>query len=279
MFSLYRNKSKNINHKLYQFMKLKNLFIIALLMIAGLSSCKKETTINPATPVVPVTPYERLLLSVTGMNRDYTFAYNADKTIKSYTWGGGFYKGEFSYQPNKLVLNFFDNNGAKAGDNIYELSNGITQKLTSTNYAANGTILDIYVTLCSYNAGGQLIKETYTKNGVPNGETDWSYDNNGDLSGLIAKDMNGTITWQTTYEYDLSLFDKAASYGQFNSNVTGFVYPKKAIHLIKKQTVIENNITKIYNYNYTFDAQGYVLTGIVKDNNNVLADNWTNTWQ
>src|SRR5258705_634318 len=259
-------------------MKLKTFAILLFVLAMAFTSCKKESTITNSIPVAPVTPNERLLLSVTGMNSNYSFEYNSDRTVKSYTWGGGTLKGSFSYPANKLVIIYYDNN-VKNSDYVFELSNGIAQKQTSNNYAINGTIIDTYVNLYSYNAGGQLIKETFTKNAVNGGSVDWSYDNNGDLSGLTVKDQNGTITWQSTYEYDLSLLDKSVSYGQFNSVGAGSVFPKKAKHLIKKQTTIENNITKTYNYTYTLDAQGYVLTAIVKDNANVLADNWTNTWQ
>src|SRR5258705_10517082 len=193
-------------------MKLKIFSFMLLVLAMAFTSCKKESTITNSTPIAPVTPNERLLLSVTGMNSNYSCEYNSDKTVKSCTWGGGTLKGSFSYPANKLVIIYYDNN-VKNSDYVFELSNGIAQKQTSNNYAINGTIIDTYVNLYSYNAGGQLIKETFTKNAVNCGSVDWGYYNNGDLSGVTGKNQNGILKLQNTYGYNLSLFDKTGSYG------------------------------------------------------------------
>lgn len=256
-------------------MKKLNL-IIAAVVIAFSSCSKKDSIVTPTTPPVPVN--ERMLLSYAGVYTTNVFTYNADKTLKSYTWVNGYGRAEYSYQPGKLMITHYGNN-IKVGLFIYELSAGIAQKLTSTFYDANGGVTDVYVTTYTYNSKGQKSKDDYTKNGSTYGSNSYTYDANNDMTILEIKDANGITTWKSVYEYDLALRDKSYSFGQFNSNGTGLIFPKVSQHLKKKQTITQNNAVTVYDYSYTLDASGYVLTGIVKDQANVTADNWTNTWE
>lgn len=259
-------------------MKKMNLLIAALSVTAAFTSCsKKDNTIDPVVQP-PVKANERLLLSATDPYQAFIFEYNADKTMKARTWGNGTYKETFTYLPGQMTVTQFSGN-KKSGETVFELSNGIAQKATATYYDANGAITDQYTTTYSYNPQGKLIKHEYTKNGMPDGTYTISYDANGDESATETKDKNGVITRQTELEYDLTLADKSVSFGQFNYAATGSVFPKMANHLIKKLTVKENNTTVHYNYSHTVDANGYELSGIIKDDMNVKISDWTYTWQ
>lgn len=258
-------------------MLFKKLFSALLFSTVAICACKKNHT-DPAVPVTPVKSNDRLLLKSSETYQTYEFQYNPDRTVKSYSWGNGYYRIEFSYLPNKMVYTL-TSSGKKTGYAEYELLNGIAQKFTVTYYDANGSATDTYSTDYTYNSKGQMIKEDYRKNGAANGHTFYNYNSDEDLASFINTDENGNIVFKHEYEYYTSLTDKSFSFGQFSGNCQGSVFPKKAKHLISKSLLTENTGTKTYNYSYTLDAQGYVLTALVKDDLGAEIDNWVNTWQ
>jgi hypothetical protein len=124
-----------------------------------------------------------------------------------------------------------------------------------------------------------MIKFEENKNDVFLGSVHRTYDVNGDMILSETKDANGVVTRSINYEYDLSKLDKSGSWGQSDANGTGSVFPKMAQHMIKKLTINQNNTIKVNNFSYTLDAQGYVVTGTCTNEQNVITDTWTNSWQ
>jgi len=183
---------------------------------------------------------------------------------------------EYTYEPNKLIQSFHLNNVLR-GYIVSELFNGIAKKQTSTYYDANGVVTDTYEDVFTYNAKGLLSKEEYKHNGSYAGTATWTYDNNDDLVNYLGKDKNGNITSNSNYEYDLNLLEKSGSFGQFNSNGLGSIFPKKSKHLVKKQTVLSTN--EHYYFTYTLDASGYVVSSVMKDDAAVTVGTTSNTWQ
>jgi hypothetical protein len=260
-------------------MKKNNILIAVIAAALAFTSCKKESTTSPDNTNPPVPANERLLQSYVATNSTSKyFTYNSDKTPKSYTFGNGTGRAEFAYLPNKVVKTVFANN-VKYADHIYELVGGIASQMTTIAYDANGAVLDNYLIKYIYNSKKLLVKYEEFKNGVLIGWIERSYDANDNLVLSETKNANGVTTRTANYEYDTSLPDKSWSYGQFDSNGTGTIFPRFAKHMIKKITVNQGATTSVLNFSYTTDAQGFVLTGTVKDGSNVTQDSWTNTWQ
>ncbi len=258
-------------------MQFRKLFTVMIFSIGALCACKKNNT-DPSTAQAKVKTNDRLLLKSAQTYQTYEFQYNSDRTVKSYSWGNGFYNIDFNYPQNKLVYTL-TGSGKKMCYAEYVLSGGIAQKFTATYYDANGNITDNYVSDYTYNSKGQMIKEVYSKNGAGMGYTTYTYNTEGDLVSLIYTDANGNLVHKHEYEYYTSLADKSFSFGQFSGNCQGSVFPNKANHLILKDIMTDNSGTKVYTYTYTLDAQGYVLTGIVKDGFGTETESWTNNWQ
>jgi hypothetical protein len=256
-------------------MKLTKLFTAAAFVLAMCCSCKKDATVITPTPAPG---NGKLLMKIVESSNTYVYEYNADRSAKGFSWFNGNYKMDIAYQPDKFIATYY-NNGIKAGISVYELMNGIAQKCTSTNFDANGMATDVYVNEYTYNAKGQMEKSTGTKNGIYTGYDLYSYDSNNDLAKYESYDKNGVLAFKSEYEYDLAVLEKSGAFGQFQSNGTGLIFPKKAIHLRKKATQTYNGTVIVYTKSYTFDADGYVLTTTEKNNSNAIVDSETYTWQ
>lgn len=275
IFFVSQQKIKSIKTTIMK----KNYFLLAVIMTAlSFVSCRKENVSAPDNAATPVEPNERPLLTYKSNYSDITFMYNADKTIKNYTWANGTAQAEFTYPPNKLYK-VISSNGVKEVDYVYELSGGIAQKMTATVYNPNGIVIYTGTFKYFYNANKQLVKYEIAKNGILMEWVERSYNADGDMVFSVTKNANGVIIRTATYEYDHSILDKAGSYGQSESNGAGSVLPKLSKYMIKRQTTVENNTTTILHYSYTTDAMGYVITGQIKNDQNVILDTWTQTWQ
>src|SRR4051812_11844851 len=92
-------------------MKSFNPFYLILAVTIFFTSCKKaEITTGSPSAATPVIPNQRLLLSSAQANDKMFFEYNADKTIKSYSWNNGYSKAVFNYEPNKMTEEIFSAN-------------------------------------------------------------------------------------------------------------------------------------------------------------------------
>jgi hypothetical protein len=257
-------------------MKFKSFInaVIAIMLLA-FTSCKKET-INSPTP--PVSTESKKLAKLTDGFTTYLYEYNADRTIKSYSWGNGVLKMVFEYQPNKLINTLYEGSVRK-GLIIYTLINGIAQKVNGEYYDAAGIVTESNETIYTYNAQGKISKASYVKNGTGNGVDQYTYNANGNLLKSEAIDKNGIMYSQTEYEYDLTLVDKSGPVGQFFGSANGSVFPKYAKNLVKKQTITSAAGTTVYNITRTMDAAGYELTVTYTNSGNGSASTTVYDWQ
>lgn len=257
-------------------MNTKKLFPLLAFVVTVLMSCKKEKVVM--NEIADVFANERLLTSYSYTYANYTISYNPDRSIKGFTGSGGAYSKEFVYAPGK-VTELIQINGKLVGEIIHLITAGRTVKTTGKYYDANGNPTDTYITNTNYNSEGRLVSEEYFKNGNATGAATYNYDINKNLSKIETKDANGVTTRVSEYEYDLSIPEKAGSFGQFNSQGTGLFYPRNAASLMKKQTITENNSVTVLNYAHTLDAAGYVTKTTMTDNANTVVETINYAWQ
>jgi hypothetical protein len=255
-------------------MKQKSLVALFAIII-GMASCSKDKTI--ATDNAPVSSQKKLTKAVHGTDT-WLYEYTSAGKIKGYTYGGGVGRMEFDWKPNVLAQTVYINN-IKKGDLVYELLNGICQKLKSAYYDDNGNITEENSTVYLYNAKGQLEKEEYSKNGTYYAYRLNTFNAGNELVKYVIADKNGMETRKVEFEYDEALVEKFGPVTQFYSGGTSEVFPKMTGHLIKKRTVTDNTGVNVYTNTFTTDAQGYVLTENTITAGNVLVESVIYTWQ
>ena len=243
------------------------------IMLLAFTSCKKENVNDPASSAGTKT-----LAKLSDQYATYLYEYNADKTIKSYTWGNGVFKMQFEYQPNKLINTLYEGS-IKKGYIIYTLVSGITQKVNGEYYDATGNVTEFNEAIYTYNAQGKMTKASYTKNGAANGFDQYIYNADGNMIKQEATGKNGVMYSQTDYEYDLALVDKSGAVGQFFGSGTGAVFPKYAKNLVTKRTNSTSAGTTIYNITRTVDTDGYELTVTHTNASNGSASTTVYNWQ
>ena len=192
------------------------------------------------------------------------------------SWSNDQVKKTFTYANNHLIWVITSNN-IKLMETDFTLLNGVAQTAVTKTWEMNGTPKDEYLTYYLYNNLGFLVKDSIFKNGQFAGAYRYEYNNDKDLSNRKDIDANGTIVGDIDFEYDLSHLDKTGSYGQFDNSGTNEIFPRKAKHMIKsRHSKLLNNI---YTYTYTYDADGYVTHGQIKNTTNGETDTFNNTWQ
>lgn len=258
-----------------------NLLLMALgtLLIAGITSCSKDKAANPNTPADPVN--EKLLMATNEYYSSSTFQYYPDRKIKQYCYiaGASTYRYDYTYNGNTVSQIMFYNN-TKSSENIFTLnSKGYATTCQYIEYDANGNPNGYQsITNYTYNAAGQVVKETYSTGGY----SEYFYDANGNRIEFDAYNTSNQKYWVSQYEFYTDKFAKHLSYGQFDSNGFGQFLPLPAKNLVKHQVstnLLTNTVDFDGQYSYTLDKDGFIMTGQWVNAVSGQTYNWTNTFQ
>lgn len=231
---------------------------------------------HPVQPTIEPEPLqnERLILA---SDRMYGFAnieYNQDKMPTKFEKDKVGEIVTIAYAPNLCTFET-TTNGQIVSRQVYQLVNGVAEKMTNYYLNGNGQLNENYVTLYSYK-GGKLDREEIYENGKLSSSFHFFYVGD-DISAVEGYDSNGVLLATEKFEYT-DLLDRSASLNQWNY-MDGHLFPRKSKHLQKEHVVEKKGAVFAHiSYTYALDPQGYV-TNVEATYNNKSKEVWTNTWQ
>jgi hypothetical protein len=207
--------------------------LLLLVMLTGITSCKKDS-VNPCKV--------KSIIYDNGSTKDTTtYSYNNDGNLITQTSSG--YSAVYSYYGSSIIRTS-TSGSTTSRDSIVLNSNGLIKE--RYEYGSSGE-LDRRI-IYTYDSNNNLSSFVTTNYPALTTETDVLAYSDGDM----ITDTNGSDVG--TYEY---YSDKSSAIGDYIylfqlSNFGAFYIKTK--HLLKTQT----NGPDIYNYSYTFNADGTV---------------------
>lgn len=242
---------------------MKTVYLILIVYIVLLVSCKKDTIETPITPIVKC-----LVISTISKTEGETYilVYEYDtkgrrvkRSLNSLTTN--YYVDEYIYESSKIIHNrkFKDKVDYQW---IYLLNSDGTLASSSTN--KNGKI---ETEISKYNKEGYLIECIYSSGGSTTNEYI-----DGNLSNKIFRASDGNIS-KTTYQYYTDKLDTHDT----DYFITPGLLGKGNKNLVKSYTITSNGNVYTVNESYLFDDKGNTsqITHDSKDVNYQGVDKFT----
>lgn len=242
---------------------MKKIMTAAALLLA-LAACKKEKHSNPETPLKKITTIQR---TSDGMNRS-VLTYDGQGRLAELKFGNAYIlKTVYNYS-NGFAFKKYD----AANEISFEAFDGVVDgtKLLSAYFRSynNGVAGPASKVDFIYNADGYLTKISY-----PGYYQAFEYIN-GNCTKQTTHKPDGTVTETLMFEYHTDKPNKLNVTTLEETNPLSFKYnlgflgkPNK--NLVKKVSAQhENGSTGVTEFEYLFDAEGYVTAYTYKDSSN-----------
>lgn len=231
--------------------------IIAAIAVLGvLASCKKDTQPSSAQPLKKVTSIER---TIDGANKS-VYSYDQQNRLSEINFGNNYRKTIYTYKPGGFEFKQYNNNNQLTWE-VYNatLQNGRLTSASFRGYYDNGQVSSDAPGTFTYNLAGYLVKLEY-----PNHYMTFEY-TNGNCTKVEYHKSTGEVDETTTLEYYPNLPNKFNLVFFEYSNYLPMLHNtgtmgKANANLVKKVTIQNSSNTRVTEYRYTTDAQGYATT-------------------
>jgi hypothetical protein len=237
---------------------------IALLAI--LTGCKKDNQPNNGPQLNKITSIER---TIDGANRS-AFSYDNQGRITENNFGNGYLKTIFDYTNKGIAFKHYNANNVLT----WEMYDGVLSKdkLVAAGFRTynNGVVVSDKAATYTYDAAGYLIKMTY-----PTSYSTLEY-TNGNCTKVLHYSSGGTLTETITMKYYSNMPNKFNLAIFEYDNYLPFLHTmgmmgKANANLVQQVTMQNNANTRVIDYQYTTNADGYATGYSFSSSNNGAA--------
>jgi len=225
---------------------MKKLFLMAVIFTAAFASCKKDNAPKPNCRIITATQVPA------GLNSTYNLTYNSEGKLSTVTAGDE--TTVYVYSGSTIIENSTISGIFNSKKIITLNANGLAANVRTEEDEA-GAIWDNYV--IEYN-GTEILKDTYTtsEEGGPSIETyTWS-------GGNLVTIRAGTNT--VTLEYYTDKPSQTGDYFNYKQLTTGYESFRT-----KNALKTKSDGSYITNYDYSFDADGKIISMILTETSTV----------
>jgi hypothetical protein len=242
-------------------MKHSKLITAATLLIMAVTSCRKNDIIV-SDPVQVTNGVKTLKLAkIETADGSYTenFTYGADGRMTK--WSNSYFTIMYSYTATPFGYDVFAQNSQQKNYDISDvtMNNGRAERFLYRRIKSDGSVMWADTTTQQYDANGYQVQKLY-----------WPYKYTSEITAgnttkMTALNMStGKVNYEVTAEYftdrpnkmNINIFE----YNQFDHILSDKEqFGKMNANLPKKITRISAN-KYVYDYNYEFDANGYITS-------------------
>lgn len=235
-----------------------SLFIALLLAgISLLSSCEKNTGIQPTTPKPACRP-----TSIVYGSLERKYEYNADDQLIKFSDGVTFIKFEYTDSRVTKLIYYRDNDETKVNltDQIEYNSKGQWMRHTYIEPLTSGNKV-IQENTAEYDPNGNRVKIIAYVNGKPVKIYTFEYSNGNLMKQII--DQDGASVLSYTYEYDINHENELTS---FESLIRfGYLYTQLGMestpsnNMLKKVNTFDSNgsLSQTADFAYEYNSKGF----------------------
>lgn len=225
---------------------MKKLILLSVVVLSGISACKKEKSSAPATPKIKTIA----TLTASGYTDTNTYVYDAQERIASVTRSDGYLK-VMTYSPGRAINTYYPVPGVIAGTETFFLdANGIADSVL--------TVFGVNISHTKYiydSEGHQTIQKFYDDVNAPTSTRNFIWDDGNKRELYI---VNPALQMLAHVTYNFVPGHKNTT-GNQNYGLDMLGIDSQNPIASRVETSASNSIA-VFNYTYTYDSEDRIAS-------------------